>query len=99
MTETRQTIIDETRGTDFTPLAHYTSEPYDTFDGDEPIKTTCTVDVSIRGTEELGYILHTRDEADGPTDDLGETVYATFEEAVEAMGNLVLARPDGWLES
>ena len=94
MAQTRQEIIDETRGTGFTPIAHYTSEPYPTVDGD----ATTTVDVSIVGADDTGYILRTRDDADGPSDDLGTEVYPTLAAAVTALRSLVLARPDGWRE-
>ena len=53
---TRSEIINETRGTDFTPIAHYTSEPYEVFGADDqPFETTTTVDVKIVGDEEIGY--------------------------------------------
>ena len=96
---THEQIIDEMSGTDFTPVAHYTSEPYEIFGEDEtPVETTCTVDVRIIGSAEVGYTLTTRDEADGRSDDLGTDVYPTLPAAIAALRTLVLARPDGWLE-
>lgn len=44
----------------------------------------CLVTIHIKGDDERGYILFTRDNADGPSDDAGRTVYSTENEAREA---------------
>ena len=52
--------------------------------GNRAVETTCTVRVYLLGDQQHGYILVTRDDADGPSDDRGRTVYATAAEAVQA---------------
>ena len=98
MTDSRQEIISETRNT--FALAYYTSQPYDIMEAgeDQPTETTCTISVSIRGTDDLGYILDTRDEADGPSDDLGSDIYPTLTAALAALREKIADADDGWIE-
>jgi hypothetical protein len=84
-------------------IAHYTSEPYDVFgdpgeDGEQVIvEKTCVIDVAIRGNDAIGYVLYTSDDADGPSDDLGDTVYPTREAAMEALKAAMKERK-GWFD-
>jgi hypothetical protein len=95
---TRNEILGETRNT--FALAYYTSQPYDIMEAgeDQPTETICTISVSIRGTDDLGYILHTRDEADGPSDDLGSDIYPTLAAALAALRGKIADAEDGWIE-
>lgn len=68
-------------------IGTYESEPFTIteqmgadYDGDDAcgygnraVETTCTVRVYLLGDDEHGYILVTRDDADGPSDDRGRT--------------------------
>jgi len=84
-------------------IAHYESEPYDVFgdsDGDGGqiiVETTCVIDVAIRGNDAIGYVLYTSDPADGPSDDLGDTVYPTRDAAMEAL-KLAMIEREGWFD-
>lgn len=58
-------------------IASYNA-PYPSGDGPD---VDCIVQIHIEGSDETGYILVTADDADGPHDGAGKTVYATLAEA------------------
>lgn len=51
--------------------------------GNEP-DGSCVMVIHVRGADDTGYILECHDDAGGPLNFAGETIYATFDDATTA---------------
>jgi two-component sensor histidine kinase len=81
---TRQQILDEMRPQDAPVVATYT-DTYLNLDADQrEYDAETTVRVRVHGRDDIGYVLTTDDDADGPGDEAGTDVYQSLGTAIVA---------------